>query len=126
MDSMLGGMNVHRTSLSEAVEAGRAIGRTEALPAGVACELEMLAERLDKLILINMAMWSLIQEKTGLTEEDLAGRMQEIDLKDGVADAKITRTVKQCGNCGRTISKRHNKCLFCGSQVLTETALEGI
>lgn len=89
-------------------------------------EMKILTERLEKLILMNMAMWSLIQEKTGLSEEDLMQRVQEIDLRDGVADGKITRTIKQCGHCGRTISKRHTKCLYCGSEVLTETPFESI
>jgi hypothetical protein len=89
-------------------------------------EMALAMERLDKLILLNMAMWSLIQEKTSLTEEDLLNRAQEIDLRDGVPDGKVTRTVKECANCGRMISKRHNKCMFCGCDVLKDTVFEGI
>jgi len=89
-------------------------------------QVRLIAERFDKLVLLNMAMWSLLQERTGLKEEDLLQRAQEIDLQDGVADGKVTRTVKKCGNCGRSVSNRHNRCLYCGSDALSETPFDGI
>ena len=92
----------------------------------MARQVRVMAERFDKLVLLNMALWSLVQEKTGLKEEDLMRRAQEIDLQDGVADGKVTRTVKKCGKCGRTISNRHNRCLYCGSEVLSETPFDGV
>ncbi len=114
-------------------ESGRRAARAESearksqTKAGaVQRELRMLGERLDKLVLVNMAMWSLIQERTGVTEEDLANRVQEIDLRDGVADGKVTKKLRQCSKCGRAMSRRHNKCLFCGNDQLGETALENV
>ena len=112
---------VIRSQMAEA-EARKAHRETNEM----ARQLRSMAERFDKLVLLNMALWSLLQEKTGLTEEDLMRRAQEIDLQDGVADGKVTRTVKKCGNCGRTISKRHNRCLYCGSEVLIETPFDAV
>jgi len=89
-------------------------------------ELRLLNERLDKLVLINMAICELLQEKVGLSDKELADKAQEIDLRDGVPDGKVTRTVRRCSKCGRTISRRHNKCLFCGSESLDDTILEAI
>ena len=86
----------------------------------------MLSERLEKLVLVNMAMWSLLQEKVGLTEQDLADRVEQIDLADGVADGKVTRTIRQCPNCGRNVSSRHKRCLFCGNDNLGGNALDGV
>ena len=113
-------------SRRRAASAESAARRSETKTGEAQRELRLIAERLDKLVLINMAMWSLVQERTGVSEEDLANRIQEIDLQDGVADGKVTRNVRQCPNCRRTMSRRHNKCLFCGSGNLGETALENI
>lgn len=113
--------------------AGSYTGQTNQPPASKAAglaelrrDVKLVAEKMDKLVLLNMAMWSLVQERTGLTEGDLTRRAQEIDLKDGVADGKVTQTVKKCGNCGRIISRRHHRCLYCGSEVLTETPFDGV
>ena len=102
------------TNASFAASAAR---RSEAKAGEVERELHILTERLDKLVLINMAMWSLLTESTRLTEEDLQQRVQEIDLQDGVADGKVSKGVRKCGACGRTVSKRHRRCLFCGEEI---------
>jgi hypothetical protein len=85
-----------------------------------------VAERLDKLSLVCLSMWSLLLEHTELTEEDLMERVREIDAQDGVADGKITRKVQKCAKCGRTMSPRHNKCLYCGAEELKLSAFDEI
>jgi hypothetical protein len=81
----------------------------------VGTEIENLHERVENLALICMAMWSLIEEKTDLTEDDLKKRVQTIDQADGVVDGKITRPAEQtCPECGNTLSKRFRRCLYCG------------
>ncbi len=84
-------------------------------PAASRTDMEHLEDRLDRLTLINMAMWSLLSEKTSLTPADLAQRVREIDLADGKEDGKLTRTLKTCRKCNRVMSPRHSKCLYCGS-----------
>ena len=83
-----------------------------------------LEDRLDRLTLVNMAMWSLLKDKLGLTEEDLISRMVEIDISDGRPDGKVTVGVRKCGKCGRVLSPRHRKCLYCGAADLRATAFE--
>jgi hypothetical protein len=76
-----------------------------------------LEESLDKLVLINTAMWELLKNRIGLTEAELLKQVEAVDLRDGVADGKITRTVAaNCPQCGRTFSARHRKCLYCGAK----------
>jgi len=78
-------------------------------------EIGQLHERVENLALICMAMWSLIREKTELTEDDLKKRVHEIDQADGVVDGKITTSpVQACPKCGNTLSKRFRRCLYCG------------
>ncbi len=86
----------------------------------------LLEDRVDRLALICMAMWSLIQSETNLTEDDLLERVKQIDLTDGVADGKITRHVARCGQCDRPVSSRHTRCIYCGSWQLVASAFDTI
>ncbi len=83
-------------------------------------------ERLEKLQLISMALWELLRDRTKLTENDLIAKVQEIDLRDGTLDGKVTRTVCDCPNCGRRMSPRHKKCIYCGHASLVESAFDGV
>ncbi len=113
-----------RASASAAEAAAR---RSESKAGQIQSDLALLNERLDKLVLLSMAMWSLLQEQTALTEQQLTDRAQDIDLRDGVLDGKITQSVVQkCDNCGRAMSRRHRRCLFCGGVSLSETPFESV
>ncbi len=85
-----------------------------------------LEDRLERLALICMAMWSLIQSETNLNEDDLLQRVREIDLLDGVPDNKITRQVTRCARCDRPMSSRHTRCIYCGSEHLAASAFDTI
>lgn len=87
-------------------------------------EVQQIEQRFDRLILVNMALWSLLQEKTGLTEQDLLDRVQEIDLADGQLDGKARKPVAKCPDCDRVMSSRHNRCLYCGAERLDYSAFD--
>lgn len=89
-------------------------------------DVASLEERLDKLSLVCMAMWSLLQDKAGVTEEQLLERVRTIDLMDGVEDGKATRTISKCPQCQRVMSPRHRKCLYCGSERLVQSAFDAL
>ena len=99
-----------------ASEAETAARKSQTTSTEALRELRILEERLEKLVLVSVALWSLLQERTGLTEQDLVERVQKLDLEDGVADGKITRQLRSCPACGRAVSRRHRKCLFCGNE----------
>ena len=85
-----------------------------------------LEARIERLTLVNLAMWSLLREKLGFTEEILLDRVREIDLQDGVLDGKVARQTSKCSQCGRMMSARHNKCLYCGHEELVSTAFDAV
>lgn len=85
-----------------------------------------LEDRLERLSLVCMAMWSLLQDKTGVTEKDLLERVRTLDLMDGVADSKATRSVAKCEKCRRTMSNRHRRCLYCGHEKLAQSAFDAL
>lgn len=89
-------------------------------------DIKHLREQIDKLSLACMAMWSLIKEKTNVTDEDLQKRMQEIDAADGQQDGTTHTNVQTCPQCGQTLSQRFKKCLYCGYQAPENTFAPGV
>ncbi|WP_432800183.1 hypothetical protein [Poriferisphaera sp. WC338] len=108
------------TNIDAAAQSARATSKANA----TAREQVQLEDRLERLSLVCMAMWSLIQDKTNLTEQDLLERVKMIDLMDGVEDGKATRTVSKCASCNRTMSQRHSRCLYCGAEKLVSSAFD--
>lgn len=78
-------------------------------------EARGLSERIERLSLVNEALWSLLREKLGLTEEQLADRVREVDLSDGQLDGRVRHPAVPCPKCGRTVSRRRDRCLYCGA-----------
>ena len=75
-----------------------------------------LEEKVDRLALICRAMFELLQQRTGCTEEQLKAKIQEIDLRDGEADGRMTPRAERCPKCDAMMSPRFGRCLFCGYQ----------
>ncbi|MFP4355439.1 MAG: hypothetical protein ACLFUJ_10005 [Phycisphaerae bacterium] len=109
-----------------ATSAESAAARSKARADSVGLEIRALEEKVDKLTLVCMSMWSLLLERTDLTEQDLMQRVKDIDLIDGTEDGKVTKSVQKCAQCGRTMSPRHNKCLYCGASELKLSAFDDV
>lgn len=94
-------------------------GQRAARVAGEAkTEIDLMRGDLARLFLLCEAMWSILKDKHGYTEEDLVTRMQEIDMRDGKLDNRRGPSPQpDCPKCGRKIMGRHPICLFCGEQV---------
>jgi ribosomal protein S27AE len=122
MTHLFWGAGLERTTGGEIAAAGAAQARAEQASRNV----QQLEDRLDRLTLINMALWSFLKESANLTEEDLMNRVQRIDLSDGVADGKAKRQIAKCPKCDRTMSPRHKRCLYCGAEKLDYTAFDAV
>lgn len=113
----------------EVPEEKRGLPTAEAeLAARKAVEREYLhiEKRLDKLVLVVQAMWSLVAEKSGLTETDLLRRVTELDAQDGAVDGRITRPPVRCSKCDATICRKFNRCLFCGQEYTGGSAFDTV
>ena len=99
-----GELSDYNSCMSSGVSGGEKVDRIS----------EDLCDRIDKLIITCQAMWEIIKENSDLQDEDLIAKIQEIDLRDGTEDGKITIQIAKCKSCGRTLSRKHNKCLYCG------------
>ena len=92
----------------------------------VSLDVQMLEDRVARLSLICAAMWELLSERTGLAEDDLIAKVHEIDIADGVADGKVSKSVKKCPKCSRTVSVRHKWCLYCGEELVKSSAFDDV
>jgi len=122
-------LNAHLFGYSSAGSySGQSTGNASAQSAARRAETSVtqLEDRIDRMALVNMAMWSLIRDKTNLTEADLLERVKLIDLLDGKEDGKATRTVSQCAACNRPMNPRHKKCIYCGKGRLIECAFDAM
>lgn len=76
---------------------------------------EAIRNDLDKLFMITEALWSILRDKHGYTEEELIERITEIDLKDGVLNNRGPKAGPvACAHCSRPNSSRHAACSYCG------------
>jgi hypothetical protein len=76
---------------------------------------QMKAE-IDRLMLITQALWEILKEEHGYTEEILVNRINEIDLRDGKLDGKVaTQGPIGCPKCGRANRPNRATCLYCGT-----------
>src|SRR4029453_17557864 len=82
--------------------------------------VRLLEDRLEKSLMACEALWTLVRDKLGATEQDLLERINEIDLMDGLQDGKAKTKPLECPHCGRVVSRRHQKCLYCGASFEAE------
>lgn len=69
-------------------------------------------QNVDRLMLTSAAMWSLVKQRTGLTDQDLILRVRQMegDQAEGRGPAV------KCAKCGRTVPARKAKCMYCGAE----------
>jgi len=85
--------------------ADRALNRAQSLEA-----------RLDRAMLTMEALWSLLRDRVGITEDELRDRIMDIDLTDGALDGKVRRPPRECPACKRKVPHRLNQCMYCGAE----------
>lgn len=85
-------------------------------------EVQRLHSELDRLTLVCRAMWSLLQDTSGLTEDDLLRRVEEIDLLDGKRDGRVQAQVVCCTQCGRINKPQRTRCMYCEAPLPTGSA----
>lgn len=81
--------------------------------------IEDLNERIDELALILRAMWALLEDG-GVSNEQLIAKIEELDLKDGVADGRVRREPVDCPSCDSKIPAGLTKCQYCGGEVAVD------
>ena len=99
--------------------AGAEIAASQA--SGAASRAQSKAEqaevRLERALMTMEAMWTLMSERLGITDDELQERIVEIDLTDGILDGRVRRPAAECHACKRRIPRRFTRCMYCGVDV---------
>ena len=69
---------------------------------------------IEELTLACQAMWELLRDHLGFTDEHLKAKILEIDARDGVVDGKIGAEIIDCPHCGQKASTIKPNCVYCG------------
>jgi hypothetical protein len=77
--------------------------------------------RLEHLVLLTEAMWELLSERVGITTDELAAKVRQVDARDGRVDGvrglPPGATLLHCSSCQAAIPPGATKCQFCGAAV---------
>ncbi len=105
------------SSSRDADRAIRTAKKTEERSAAIHQQLE---SKIESLALTCQALLEILEQRDRITQEQLAEKMEEIDLRDGKRDGRMSPPNKVCSQCGRRTSKTRNRCLYCGGACVTE------
>ncbi len=73
---------------------------------------------IEKLLMMSEALWIILKQQHGFSDEDLIQRIQEIDLRDGRLDGKVAKQgPSACPNCKRTLIGDRPICLYCNTPI---------
>src|SRR5690606_1626327 len=108
---------------SRAAALSRTAGARSA--AQVVGGLHDVNERIDRMLLVVDALWSMLKEK-GYTDEDLAARIRAIDSEDGTVDGARKPLPRRCTKCDSMVEPGRGSCAFCGAAMDAPNALDGI
>ncbi|MGB9624469.1 MAG: hypothetical protein ACPMAQ_06355 [Phycisphaerae bacterium] len=76
-----------------------------------------LQSRLDRVELVAEALCTLLRDRIGITDKEIADRIREVDLTDGLLDGKCRRPPVECPRCLRLVSGRRPTCTYCGAEL---------
>lgn len=73
----------------------------------------------EKLFMITQALWLMVKDQHGYSDDDLIQCIQNIDLQDGKLDGKVAKSPVRpdCPHCGRKLMGKRPVCLYCGTEV---------
>jgi ribosomal protein L32 len=116
------GSSVHTSfsDLSSASDAARA--SSQALNAEQHAKL--IEQRLDRILLVMEAMWDLLRDKNGLSEQALLDQVN-VRAKNRVDQLQSPEATK-CPQCGRPMPPKIHKCLYCGATRPIATVFDAV
>jgi hypothetical protein len=92
---------------------GAASSRTQLAP----MDLEDLERRTEALTLACQALWEILQDELNLSDAAILKKMQEVDLRDGSLDGRLTVDVTACPTCKRSNKASRTNCIYCGESL---------
>ncbi|MDP4625024.1 MAG: hypothetical protein NWT08_07785 [Akkermansiaceae bacterium] len=87
-------------------------------------DINELNRHVRKLALVSQALYELLKESTGITDEDLRRRIEMIDKRDGVTNGRIDATPLKCPKCGGVVTAGALSCQTCGAMAAPKYPFE--
>jgi uncharacterized protein with PIN domain len=72
---------------------------------------------LNRMALVSQAVWEVVSARLGIPESELLARISEIDMRDGLADGRMSAQVSNCSDCGRPVNTKRSRCIYCGTTI---------
>jgi hypothetical protein len=116
-------------NLRQEQQIGQATARAEHAQSDArahASSLEDLNRRFDRLALVTQALAELLTERAHVSNADLAAKIDEIDMRDGVRDGRVAPAPRSCPKCHREIAGHRTTCLYCGTPLDAATPFDGV
>ena len=105
-------------SLSSGHRAGGGAHRATITARQAQEEVADLRSRVERLQLTCQALWEVVRDNTALEDRYLLEKIQDVALRDGRLDAKVTgQAPRTCSGCGKPVARIRATCLYCGAPV---------
>lgn len=88
-------------------------------------EILRLRVQVDRLTLACQSMWELVRDRMDLDDGILAGKIAEVDTRDGSPDGRLGASVIECSKCRKNTNSRQSNCVWCGAPVNRKHIFEG-
>ena len=114
MDGLFIGMAAR--SMARATQSELAGERATVVAEQARTQVEQMQVDINRLMLCTQALWEMLKEEHGYTEDQLVKRITEIDMRDGKLDGKVAaQGPVACPKCGRANTRKRVACLYCGT-----------
>ncbi|MBI3117690.1 MAG: hypothetical protein HYZ00_03325 [Candidatus Hydrogenedentes bacterium] len=112
----MGGLGFFLNGMGPDLAGGQihAVRQASQAQAETKSEVNELQRQVERLALLNQAMWEVLRDRLGLSDADLEAMAHAVDMRDGTADDRMTAQAVRCPSCSRVNNSRHAKCLYCG------------
>jgi zinc-ribbon domain len=83
-------------------------------------QIELFKHDIDRLLMLSEALWTLMKQQHGYTDEMLIGLVQKIDQRKIAADGVAAKDPPvACPVCGRPNLASRMFCIYCGKPLMT-------
>lgn len=116
---------VHAVNEHEARAAAERAGNRAGL---VEQRLAAFETKFARLALVTHALWELLKDRHGYTEDELNDWVNLTDLKDGHLDGRVRHTAPpaNCHKCGRVVTRALGRCIYCGEVASSGDAFDRV
>ncbi|THB67206.1 MAG: zinc ribbon domain-containing protein [Gammaproteobacteria bacterium] len=85
-------------------------------------DLGEIKQKLDSLVNVTEALWELLQEKGGYSEDELKEIVAEITDKK----TEMRKSKNECPSCGMKNNPKITKCMYCGAELTVNEEFKGV